>query len=419
MHFIKDLNLIDIILFLIFIGLSFYISFVTKKLQEKGFNIIKNSKLILTFILVYTVIFLIVILYSIFSLKIVNMLGIDFIGGTLTEVAFKENINNSKILDIYKKYNKDKELIIQEVILPSNEYKRVVVLKTKPMDELEKNKINKDLESIGGIIRRSENISSSISKQTLTNAFIALLIALIAQIIYIAFRFGNNILYGIIADIALLHDVIVMLGIYVILGLSGFAGFEINSIFLAAVLTVVGYSVMDTIIIFDRIRENIKIEFNNNNEINLNKFEELVNKSVVQTITRSVFTTLTVLLTLFGIIFLGGETLRSFSIALAVGTFSGAFSSIFIAAPLVSLLKHKILPKDIKNIKQEKQEIKSVFITPDISSIFAHQEELPQDIKQQINQEDTNKTIEKNNLSNSYLKNKKSILQRYKLKKKK
>jgi preprotein translocase subunit SecF len=419
MDFIKDLNLIDVILFLVFIGLSFYISFFTKKLQEKGFNLIKNSKFILTFISVYTVIFLIVILYSIFSLKIVNILGIDFIGGTLTEVAFKENIDNSKILDIYKKYNKDKELIIQEVILPSNEYKRVVVLKNKPMDELEKNKINKDLENIGGIIRRSENISSSISKQTLTNAFIALFIALIAQIIYIGFRFGNNILYGIIADIALLHDVIVMLGIYVILGLSGFAGFEINSIFLAAVLTVVGYSVMDTIIIFDRIRENIKIEINNNNEINLNKFEELVNKSVIQTITRSVFTTLTVLLTLFGIIFLGGETLRSFSIALAVGTFSGAFSSIFIAAPLVSLLKHKILPKDIKNIKQEEQETKSVFITPDISSIFAHQEELPQDIKQQINQKDNSEILEENNLSNSYTKNKKSVLQRYKLKKKK
>lgn len=419
MDFIKNINPIDITLFLIFIGLSFYISFIAKKLQEKGFNLIKNSKIIISFISIYTFIFLIIILYSIFSLKIVNMLGIDFIGGTLTEVAFKENVDNSKIIDIYKKYNKDKELIIQEVILPSNDYKRVVVLKTKPMDELEKNKINKDLESIGGIIRRSENISSSISKQTLTNAFIALFIALIVQVIYIAFRFGNNILYGIIADIALLHDVIVMLGVYVILGLSGFAGFEINSIFLAAVLTVIGYSVMDTIIIFDRIRENIKVEFNANNEINLNKFEELVNKSVVQTITRSVFTTLTLLLTLFGIIFLGGETLRSFSIALAVGTFSGAFSSIFIAAPLVSLFKHKILPKDIKNIKQEEQQIQPNFITPDISNIFAHQEQLPEDIKQLTNQKEDNQIIKENNFINSSSKNKKIILQRYKLKKKK
>ena len=419
MSFITELNIMDIILFLIFIGVSFYLSFITKKFQEKGFNLIKNSKIILNIVLIYSVILLSIILYSIFSLKIVNMLGIDFIGGTLTEVAFKDNIDNAKIIDIYKKYNKDKELIIQEVILPSSEYKRIVVLKTKPMDELEKNKINKDLESIGGIIRRSENISSSISKQTLNNAFIALFIALIAQVIYIAFRFGNNILYGVIADIALLHDVIVMLGIYVILGLSGFAGFEINSIFLAAVLTVVGYSVMDTIIIFDRIRENIKIELNTNNEINLGKFDDLVNKSVVQTITRSVFTTLTVLLTLFGIIFLGGETLRSFSIALAIGTFSGAFSSIFIAAPLVSIFKAKILPKDIKNIKQEEQEVKPIFVPSDISSIFAHQEELPQEIIQQKDSLQTHHDDQLSDLSKTNLKNKKSVLDRYKLKKKK
>lgn len=416
MDFIKDLNTFDVILFIIFIVFSFYLSFLIQKIQQKGFNLIKNSRIILSIVLVYSILFLGIIFYSIFSLKIVKMLGIDFIGGTLTEVAFKENIDNSKIIDIYKKYNKDKELIIQEVILPSNEYKRVVVLKTRPMDELEKNKINKDLESIGGVIRKSENISSSISKQTLINAIIALVIALVAQIIYIAFRFGNNILYGIIADLALLHDVIVMLGIYVILGLSGFAGFEINSIFLAAVLTVVGYSVMDTIIIFDRIRENIKIELNSNNELNLTKFDELVNKSVVQTITRSLFTTLTILLTLFGIIFLGGETLRSFSIALAVGTFSGAFSSIFIAAPLVALFKDKILPKDIKNIKEEQEGVKSTFIPADISNIFAHQEELPQDLKENSIKIEKNKDLITEVVKN---KQKRGVLERYKLKKKK
>jgi preprotein translocase subunit SecF len=207
-----------------------------------------------------------------------------------------------------------------------------------------------------------------------------------------------------------------MLGIYVMLGLSGFAGFEINSIFLAAVLTVVGYSVMDTIIIFDRIRENIKIELNSNNELNLTKFDELVNKSVVQTITRSVFTTLTVLLTLFGIIFLGGETLRSFSIALAVGTFSGAFSSIFIAAPLVALLKSKILPKDIKNIKEEEEGTKPIFVSTDISNIFAHQEELPEDLKENSIKIEKNKDLITEVVKN---KQKRGVLERYKLKKKK
>lgn len=383
------------ILFAAFVGITFILAFLTVKAQKEKIQIIKNSKTILSFVAAYLSIFLIIIIYSIFSGKIYNMLGIDFIGGTLTEVTIEKNISDEKIKEIYKKNNLD--VIIQEVILPDQkENQRTIVLKTKPIEENLKNTINNELRNLNAEIRKSENISSVIGRETLINALIALVIALVAQIIYIAFRFGNNIFYGIIADIALIHDVIVMLAVYIILGMMGFAGFEINSIFLAAVLTVVGYSVMDTIIIFDRIRENLKIEIKQNQKVSLEKFDEIINNSIIQTLVRSVFTTFTVLLTLWGIVFLGGETLRSFSIALSVGTFSGAFSSIFIAAPMVSIMKNKILSKDILLLTQEDKPKQTQELAQKIMTIFAHQqqeiEENPQKSQTtQLNTEQTNK----------------------------
>ncbi|MCS6955903.1 MAG: protein translocase subunit SecF, partial [Candidatus Calescibacterium sp.] len=278
-----------------------------------------------------------------------------------------------------------------------------IVIKTKPMEETQKNEINKELQKLGAEIRKSENISATIGKETLINALIALIIALIAQIIYIALRFGNNIVYGIIADIGLIHDVTIMLGVYVILGMSGFAGFEINSIFLAAVLTVVGYSVMDTIIIFDRIRENLKIEIKQNQKVSLDKFDTIINNSVIQTLVRSVFTTFTLLLTLWGIVFLGGETLRSFAIALSVGTFSGALSSIFIAAPLVSILKEKILSKDIQLLTEEKpQQVET--LTQNIMKIFAHQQETITESTPEQQQDNQEIQKDKKTIKDKYLK---------------
>lgn len=395
--------MINYILFLAFVIFTFSLAYLTIKAQKEKLQIIKNSQKILTFISIYLFIFLIIIFYSISSGKIKNMLGIDFMGGTLTEITINKNVTDQQITDLYKKYNIDPT--IQDVILQEQiENKRTIVIKTKPIEETQKNQLNKELQKLGAEIRRSENISPTIGKETLINALIALVIALIAQIIYIAFRFGNNILYGIIADIGLLHDVIVMLGVYVTLGILGFAGFEINSIFLAAVLTVIGYSVMDTIIIFDRIRENLKIEIKQNQKVSLEKFDIIINNSIIQTLVRSVFTTLTLLLTLWGIVFLGGETLRSFAIALSVGTLSGAFSSIFIAAPLVSIFKNKILSKDIQLLTEEKPpQVES--LAQNIMSIFAHQQ-VEETIDEHNVRNDQNQiTKEKKKIRERYLKN--------------
>jgi len=170
-----------------------------------------------------------------------------------------------------------------------------------------------------------ETIDPVIGKELFVNALFALCVALFLQLIYITFRFGNQIRYGIAADIALIHDVIIMAGVYALIG------YQVDSPFLAAVLTVIGYSVMDSIVVFDRIRENVRHARKGN-------YEAICNASLNQTMTRSVNTTLTVLITLFALYFFGGETLRNFAFALLVGITMGAYSSIFIATPLVVLL---------------------------------------------------------------------------------
>lgn len=174
---------------------------------------------------------------------------------------------------------------------------------------------------VGSVFLARETIDPIIGKELWTNSFFALLVALALQLVYITLRFGNQIRYGLAADVALIHDVIIMAGLYAL------TSRQVDSPFLAAVLTVIGYSVMDSIVVFDRIRENVKHARKGN-------YTEICNASVNQTMSRSVNTTLTVLLTLFALYFFGGDTLRNFAFALLVGITMGAYSSIFIATPL-------------------------------------------------------------------------------------
>lgn len=170
-------------------------------------------------------------------------------------------------------------------------------------------------------------VGPSLSQEYLNKSLWALVIALALQLVYIAFRFGNQLRYGIVADIALIHDVFVMVGIYAI------ANRPADDAFLAALLTVIGYSVMDSIVIFDRIRENGKIMTDV-------PYDKMVNTSLLQTMTRSVNTLATVLIVLLALYFFGGDTLKDFAFALLVGVTSGAYSSIFIASPLLVIWKN-------------------------------------------------------------------------------
>ncbi len=159
------------------------------------------------------------------------------------------------------------------------------------------------------------------------NAVMALVISWGIIILYVAYRFEFR--FGIAAVLALVHDILVVMAFF------SFTQRQVDSSFVAALLTIVGYSINDTIVIFDRIRENLKLHFRRGGDI-----KELVNRSIYQTLTRSLFTVFTVLFTTFALYFFGGETTKDFSFALMVGFFSGCYSSIFIAGPLWMVLRN-------------------------------------------------------------------------------
>lgn len=177
-----------------------------------------------------------------------------------------------------------------------------------------------------------ETVGPIVGGETTVNAFKSVLIASILIVIYVAFSFRNvpkpasSWRFGICTVTALIHDVIVVVGIFAILG--HFYGVEIDSLFITAVLTVIGFSVHDTIVVFDRIRENLR-------KMGNVPFGEVVNESIVQTMNRSLNTSLTTLLVLFALFLFGGESIKWFVVALLIGILSGTYSSIFNAAPLL------------------------------------------------------------------------------------
>jgi preprotein translocase subunit SecF len=171
-----------------------------------------------------------------------------------------------------------------------------------------------------------QRVGPTVGNQLLTSGLLALLLSFAGIAIYLGFRFQID--YAFFAVVALLHDVFVTVGIFAILGLT--AGVEIDSLFIVAMLTVIGFSVNDTVVIYDRIRENIKILGEDYN------FDDLVNLSVNQTLARSINTTVTALLSLVAIFLFGGATLKYFALALIIGFVSGAYSSIFNASILLA-----------------------------------------------------------------------------------
>jgi preprotein translocase subunit SecF len=190
----------------------------------------------------------------------------------------------------------------------------------------------KALGSVAPVDRASSSISTvgpSLATEYLINALKALVIAIAIQFLYIAFRFGWNYIFGLVTIIALVRDSLMMIGIY------SLADKRVDDAFLAAVLTVIGYSVMDTIVILDRIRENTKIMAGD-------PFDKIVNTSILQTMTRSVNTLATVVITLVALLAFGGASLQNFAFALLVGICSGGYHSIFYSAPLVASFQKTI-----------------------------------------------------------------------------
>lgn len=261
-------------------------------------------------------------------------LGIDFTGGALLEYQFNNPINTEEL----KSTILEQGIEVGQIVESGN---NTYIIRTKPIEEGKVNEIKNKLSQKYGTIeeRRIENVGPVIGNELKQKSGIALGLSTVAIILYIAFTFrkvpkpASSWRFGITAIVALLHDVLVVVGIFAILGHVW--GVEVDTLFITALLTIIGFSVHDTIVVFDRIRENLL------KHPGL-KFEKIANLSVVQTLGRSLNTSLTVVFVLTAMLLFGGETLRWFTVALLIGIISGTYSSIFNATALLSYWEEKL-----------------------------------------------------------------------------
>ncbi len=265
---------------------------------------------------------LVVISLSILFFKGLNF-GIDFKGGTLIELrssdtkinvsSLRDNLSQIDLGDVsVKNFGNESDFLIK---FENNENKNVIEKIKKHLDKSFGNNFD---------FRRVENVGPKVSKELLKSGIIAITVALALMLIYIWIRFEWQFSLG--AILALFHDVIVTLGLF------SFLGLEINLSIIAAVLTIVGYSMNDTVVIFDRVRENLR-------KYSDIKIYDLTNISINETLSRTLITSITTLLALLSIFFFGGEILKGFSLAMIFGVIFGTYSSIYIANTVLVRLK--------------------------------------------------------------------------------
>jgi preprotein translocase subunit SecF len=273
---------------------------------------------------------LIVIIPGLVSLVLFGLrLGIDFTGGTLWEVQFAAPTNSEQIQAVLAEHGYDNSIVQRTG--PEAEHTFLIRMRELTEGSAEKDAIEADLTARVGPFTEREfsTVGGAVSTQIRSRAILAVAIASVGILLYIAYAFRNTqnpLLYGVCALVAMLHDVLVVVGIFSILG--AVANVEIDALFVTALLTVIGFSVHDTIVVFDRIRENLAKRTDPT-------FEGVVNYSLAQTIVRSLNTSLTVVFTLLALYLFGGSTTRNFVLALLIGVVSGTYSSIFNASQLL------------------------------------------------------------------------------------
>jgi len=276
---------------------------------------------------------LLIVIASLFSiLKFGLKQGIDFTGGALLEVEY-----TAKPDALAVKQKIESLSLGSAIVQPSGE--KNIIVRMKDLTEEQHQKVLSASLSVGqdGKEIRFDSIGPVIGKELKKKSITAMILVIVMIVLYIAFAFRkvsqpvNSFYYGLMAVVALIHDVTLPAGVFAVLG--HYYGVEVDTLFVTALLTVLGFSVHDTIVVFDRIRENLR---NNGNK---NNFETIVGASVNQTIGRSINTSLTVILVLLAIFFLGGESTKYFSLALLIGVAIGTYSSIFLASPLLVTLQ--------------------------------------------------------------------------------
>jgi preprotein translocase subunit SecF len=284
---------------------------------------------------------LLIILPGLFSIATRGFnLGIDFTGGTLLDLKFVKPVTVAQVRGVLQDYNLENS-VVQLAATEKIDAAPNVLIRTHVLNETERKAVLEGFTAkIGQYdIMRVEKVGATIGSELTREAIIALILSWLVMIAYISYRFEYR--FGVAGIVSLIHDVFVVLGIFSLLQK------EIDASFVAALLTIVGYSINDTIVIFDRIRENMK---------SMKKGEslsEMVDHSIWQTMTRSIYTVVTVLFATGALYFLGGETTKNFSLALLIGFVSGMYSSIFNASPIWYMwkehderkrLEHKMRP---------------------------------------------------------------------------
>ncbi len=261
-----------------------------------------------------------IVILSLLALLVFGLnLGIDFAGGTIIEFSFEELIPTEDVRAVLTEIGIAEDATLQTTI--EDQYQGVII-RTSELSPTEIEQVENAVlaEFAGAEVLRTDMVGPTIGQELRRQALLALLVAGLAMVAYISFRFEPK--FAITTLATLTHDVLFTVGIFALLGR------EINTAFVAALLTIVGYSINDTIVIFDRIRENMKL-------YRKMPFIEQANRAVVDTLPRSINTSMTTLVAILAIYFFGGAAIRTFMLALFIGLAVGTYSSIFVASPIL------------------------------------------------------------------------------------
>ncbi len=295
-------------------------------------NVIKQRSLWWTFSVSIILAGIISMVISTATLGTPLRLGLDFVGGTRLqyELDCSKPGNCDKPIDITAvRQVMDAQGLGNSSIQVLGDKQQALTIRTKNLNVEERTQLQNTLsEKIGAFdpkTAQNDTVGPTLGRQLFSSGLLAIILSFAGILIYLTFRFQFD--YAFFAFVALFHDVVITVGIFSILGLV--QGVEIDSLFVVGILTIIGFSVNDTVVIYDRVREVIKL----NPEIHI---DQVVDDAVNQTLTRSINTTLTVLLTLVSIFLFGGETLKNFALCLIIGFTAGAYSSIFIASTLLA-----------------------------------------------------------------------------------
>ena len=294
----------------------------SSRLLDYRFDIVGRSRLWFGFSLAVLLVGLVSMAFSLASLGTPLRLGLDFSGGTLLDLSFERPVTTEELRRALQEHN-----LGSSIIQLDTQTGQEALIRMPPLSETERLAVEATLRQEVAPFERNlvETVGPTVGRLLLRSGLVAVLISFGLIVVYLALRFQWD--YAVFAIVALLHDVVLTTGLFALLGLT--VGMEADSLFVVALLTIIGFSVNDTVVIYDRIRENLRLVSRRVS------FAEVVNLSLNQTFARSLNTTLTTMLPLVAIAIFGGATLKGFAIALLIGFSLGVYSSIFIASPLL------------------------------------------------------------------------------------